>query len=397
MHRLLIIPMLLYILLAGLAFGVEPVIGAALIIAPALAVAVFRNPEVSLLAVCFLIPFDRLTILLPAAGLTITKILILFTLAAWIVRVLLHRDEFAILSFVNQPTTLFVLAYFAINLIGVSQARDVEMAIRLIMTRASLIVFYFLIVNLLRSMKMVDRSINTILVASIFVCMIGLYEFVTGRQFLPQTVHGTELAMTFEGSARIQACAGHSNFHSAILVILLPFLLMRFEQVRTIAGRFVLGAGILLYALNIFGTNTRQGMLCMVTAFAGTYLFQKVRHRARKILIGISAGAVALMAFSMIPGKVDVSRYSGQSGLKSIEYRLAWIRMSWEMIKDRPVLGVGTGNYYTEYGRYRRFASTMAQQTPILNHNGYMQIWAENGTVGVLLLLALLGAPLYVM
>ncbi|MEW4529450.1 O-antigen ligase family protein [Maioricimonas sp. JC845] len=397
MQRLLIIPMFLYVLLTGLAFGVNPIIGTALIVAPVLAFVVFRYPEMSLISICFFIPFDRLTIILPQAGLTITKILILFTLAAWAVRVLLHRDEYALLAFVNQPTTLFVLAYFAIIVIGVSQAKDIDMSMFFITKRLSLIIFYFLIVNLLRSMKAVNRSINAMLIASVFICLIGLYEFLTGNQFLPRTVRGSELAMTFEGSARIQACAGHSNFHSAILVLLLPFLLMRFEQVHTVGRKVILGGVVLLYVINIFGTNTRQGMLCMLTAFAGTYLLQKVRHRGRKITLGVTAGAIALAVFAMIPGKVDVSRYSGQSGLKSVEYRLAWIEMSWEMIKDRPVLGVGTGNYYSEYSRYRRFASTMATPKRVVNHNGIMQIWAENGTIGMLILLALLGSPLYVL
>jgi putative inorganic carbon (HCO3(-)) transporter len=50
------------------------------------------------------------------------------------------------------------------------------------------------------------------------------------------------------------------------------------------------------------------------------------------------------------------------------------------MIEDHPLVGVGTGNFVTQYNRYSRTVPYVPR-SPYWTHNSFLQTWAENGIV----------------
>jgi O-antigen ligase len=119
-------------------------------------------------------------------------------------------------------------------------------------------------------------------------------------------------------------------------------------------------------------------------------LLNDIRHRFLKLL-GIAALLGCVFAvLALFPERVSTDRYTGDSGGKTVEYRVGWIKMSWEMVKKHPFLGVGVGNYFPEYNEYRRAAPDLVPRVRLKNHNGYMQVWAEMGTLGLLAYLAMM-------
>jgi O-antigen ligase len=124
-------------------------------------------------------------------------------------------------------------------------------------------------------------------------------------------------------------------------------------------------------------------------------LLSENRYKFLKLASTFAVISALFLAFTLTPNRFTVERYTGESGMRSIQYRLGWMIMSWEMVKQHPFLGVGTGNFYTDYNRYIRAAPHMVPRNAMINHNGFMQVWAENGTIGLaILLLLLLSVPL---
>jgi len=81
-------------------------------------------------------------------------------------------------------------------------------------------------------------------------------------------------------------------------------------------------------------------------------------------------------------GNIPVLESNGESSLSG---RLSFWKVAWRMIKERPLTGVGLGNFHTAYFFYRddQFYSKYT-------HNHYLQTWAETGIVGLVLFLVFL-------
>ncbi len=81
--------------------------------------------------------------------------------------------------------------------------------------------------------------------------------------------------------------------------------------------------------------------------------------------------------------------------------RLKVWRNTLYMVKDHPLLGVGVGNFSVHFPLYdgRNDGEPMFNDRIQLEsaHNDYMNLWAENGTIGLLLALWLAGTVIYVL
>ncbi|RMF85863.1 MAG: O-antigen ligase family protein [Nitrospinota bacterium] len=392
---LFLLSVLFFLFIGSLLYSVNPVLGSLLFVVALLTLLIGQSLEFGLLMTFFTIPFDRCFLILKGLGLTVSKVFIGLTLLIWLVRAILTKDPFPLESLYNSRTSILILCYLLVSILTAVQARDLERVVEVLVRRINVIVFYFFLLNLIRSKTLLRRSIQLLLLASFFITLVGLYELGTGDQVLPKSQRREELYITSGGASRIQGCAGNPDFHAAILVMLLPFLLTQIQLVQNRYPKIALYILLVLYCVNILGTNARLGLLGMVVAFSLVFLLSEVRWKIPKLMAAFAVLLVLFGLFSFMPEKFTAERYTGESGLKSLEYRLGWIIMAWEMVKRHPVFGVGTGNFYSEYHRYIRTVPDMVPRVPIIIHNGVMQIWAENGTVGLIIfLLFLLSVPL---
>lgn len=386
--RLLLFP---FLFLLSLAFAVNMKIGIALGVVSVLTTLILHSVEAGFLTVLFCIPFDRLLIL-GAGGLTVTKILILLTIGGWMLRTLLTKDTELLAMIYRRRTSLLIIGYLVMSVVSLVNAREFDDGFSLLIRRTSVIVLYFLVINIVRERRLLNLSINAILIATGIVGLLGMYEFVTGNQVLRDVQRGDELAVTQEGSQRIQGCAGNSNFHACIMALVLPLALIRVQQAQGWTARSLACALVLLMAVNIFATNARLGVLGLILGVSGVLLLSDIRHKFLKLFASAAVLACLFAALAMFPEKVSTDRYTGDSGGKTVQYRVGWIKMSWEMVKKHPFLGIGLGNYFPEYNEYRRAAPDLVPQARLKNHNGFMQVWAEMGTLGLLAYLAMMAS-----
>ncbi len=74
----------------------------------------------------------------------------------------------------------------------------------------------------------------------------------------------------------------------------------------------------------------------------------------------------------------------------SADARFAFYRDAFKIIKDKPILGTGGGGWSAVYFMYQSY---MYWSTQV--HNYFMQVWIETGTLGLLVLVALIGLILW--
>jgi O-antigen ligase len=115
-------------------------------------------------------------------------------------------------------------------------------------------------------------------------------------------------------------------------------------------------------------------------------VFQKIRYKALIATILVGAVVVFVSIFFIAAPPSVYERFAFAAETETIAYRIGLSKMAIAMIADHPFLGVGTGNFMSEYNRY---IVPSVPRSPLWTHNCFLQAWAENGIFGFLSYLCL--------
>ena len=180
--------------------------------------------------------------------------------------------------------------------------------------------------------------------------------------------------------------------------ILMAFGFVLFAELARIAATprlRMLWAGLAVLAVFdvLFLVQGRTGYL-VLAALAILFLFNRFRWRgvfAALLLVGV--GFVSAYEFSpsfhqrITGGMGEANRFHpGESGEGGVGLRLEFYHNTLAIIRDHPVLGVGTGGFVHAYAEKIEGAGTTATRNP---HNQYLMTAAEVGLVGLALLMFL--------
>jgi O-antigen ligase len=104
----------------------------------------------------------------------------------------------------------------------------------------------------------------------------------------------------------------------------------------------------------------------------------------------LAAGIAYFGAFAPAAARHRVSASSGTAGRTDL-----W-RVAWRMVSDRPVEGVGAGNYRAAVPRFVLVPGQLRRSDLVVDrarvvHNSYLEVLAELGAVGLAFLAAVLG------
>lgn len=83
---------------------------------------------------------------------------------------------------------------------------------------------------------------------------------------------------------------------------------------------------------------------------------------------------------------VEIEQYKQGHVETSLGYRLSFDSLSWRLVKERPILGYGTGSFATTYQLSGGVPGWQTLRTP---HNEYLMVLVEFGLVGLISLLML--------
>jgi len=144
----------------------------------------------------------------------------------------------------------------------------------------------------------------------------------------------------------------------------------------------LLGAGILLCMVGVYLTNTRGVWLGLATALMTTLLF-KVRMRR---MVTIAFGIVVLSYFFL--GASQFSLYQNTLFSKrqnTVVDRDVNNMVALKMGSENPIFGIGWGRMRNEFDKYHRMIGSPEFGGWDGNHNEYLGIFAQMGTIALIL------------
>jgi O-antigen ligase len=194
-------------------------------------------------------------------------------------------------------------------------------------------------------------------------------------------------------TVRISGTIGDPNELAALLVAGIAFAVaLTFTSKDNPLLRLGAIGAVFLFLFGIFYTVSRGGLIALCVAAIAACLMTG-RYRVHATIVAVLTTLFVVLYFASFAG-VDardrVTTVQGGSGRTDI-----W-KIGWRMVEDKPVLGVGSGNFNVS-SKHSLLISPGAIErdefiidTPKVAHNSYLQVLAELGVVGLVLFLSII-------
>ena len=341
---------------------------------------------------------------------TFAKVFMLLGVPYWIMRAFFRKDLWLFLlpfkSWISL-TMLFLIAGYLLSLFNLT---DPEYAGIGFFRVLSLYVAALWIGSILRDKRhLLYWLLVAIALSSAPNALGGVYELITQKPILKHRASGTAEVQAIHGQVfggenflgggaaeggkrciSFQGGGGENAMHSIVymaIAALLPFI------VKSLRLRLLALSLVGLNMINVLATGSRTGMIGLMTAIIFFLAFIEMRRKWLVIAGGIVGFLLAAVIFDLPLARIFLNRGAGAQG--TIDFRILQWQTAWTMFERHPILGVGPGNFMTEYHRYHYdFPSHDKVLVVGPLHNAILNQMAESGLIGLFLLLMLMAAVL---
>jgi O-antigen ligase len=409
-----ILGLLAAVLGAGLAMGILVIAYATLMLPPTLPIPLglvfpvglglgalfaflaFTRPYTAILIAFFTIPFEYLTVLVPAEEygsggplnyITLVKLMFGALIVTGFLRLTITKSERPLRSLWWTPIPLLLVLFYSMCWMSLSNAKRIPAFAINMMSMGSGLVAFFILINLLTTKERLYRFMKVVFYAYIFISLMGIYEAVTRTHVLKTLGFPMiERPWTQNPSAfRICGPSGDPDYYAISVIFGLMVTFAVLPLFKTLWARMAVLAITMLHFLAIVATASRGAALSTALGLTLFYLFARFRQ---KLLVGVLAVAALAGGFALFSVTVSAraaARYT-EGDTSSWDERWGWIRMCWAMMIDAPLTGTGSGQFVVLYDNYRK--SYAVPRLPESAQNTYAQLAAQNGIPTTLVYLA---------
>ena len=267
-------------------------------------------------------------------------------------------------KFFKDSIVIFML--IVIVLMGVSTVYSVDrgLALQETIRFGTYIAILYYFVSEIDIKKDLGKVVRFIYYPAFIIGVLGVIQFITGKGI-------TRYA---NGVARIVVTLDNPNTLGMYFIVLLfPLVMIAFYEKRTVK-KVIIGLVCLLFILNIAFSFSRNAWLALVVGICILTIIYNW-----KFIIGLFiAGAGVLLYPPLSVRIVGLGKAVMNDG------RLKHWGIALEMFKDKPLTGVGNGNYVTLHSQYvklfPKFIVPGEENYP--THNSYFKILSELGILG---------------
>ncbi|MBA3314825.1 MAG: O-antigen ligase family protein [Planctomycetaceae bacterium] len=183
---------------------------------------------------------------------------------------------------------------------------------------------------------------------------------------------------------------GLANTLGGLLAAAIPILLMwvRWHGPRWKAAGLIAAIGVVFYCLLL--TKSRTAWAGLVVGSVTALGLSLLRGRLdRRVLVGsVATVMVVVVAGVAVLASGGLDREVLSEAPKSLRYRLDYWTGTFDVLRERPILGTGPGNFRSHYLEHRPIGASEEIAAP---HNLFLDIWTAGGLLSLLALIGLLG------
>jgi len=334
--------------------------------------------------------FTNISDLLTNQGYTgILKPLIVLVFAA-----ILVRNVYARQIPWERPRTAqietFLLVYFVIVAASFLVASDNGKASQVIIDFGKDLIIIYCILFSVRSLEVWKGVVWVVILTTFALCLLGVYQTLTGnydqRFFGLASVQNQQVfgdATTPRTSGPVNA----PNMWGQILVSVIPLVVYRFLDERSRLIKFLavgIGSVILFGILNTYSRGAYLGLFVVVAL-----VIVEKRPNILGLVVTLMLGTLLLSALPATYAErfqtLSFLSPTSQNGIyqdSSLVGRSSEMLTGLYMFTSHPILGVGAGNYSTNYLKYAQIVGLEFRAEERDPHSLYIQVIAETGILG---------------
>ncbi|MBN2002376.1 MAG: O-antigen ligase family protein [Anaerolineae bacterium] len=252
---------------------------------------------------------------------------------------------------------------------------------------------YFYVVNHVRNTEDMSFVIRIILLGVLFESTLMILQWTTGLTFnfagMDAAVYGSDYSdMQSRVAGTLDGPNGAGGYMGAHLALATAFIFAAKADWEKWFAAIVLGLG----SVAIVGTFSRSAWAGLVVAIAiiiAIGAWRKWIHLEQVMIIVCTA--VALVSILFVP----ISKRLTGDDHGSTDSRVELKTLAWQIVKAKPLVGIGTNNY-TAVARYYITSRQNNMDLAVLSsqpvHNTYLLTWAERGIVGLIVYIIFLAS-----
>ncbi len=258
---------------------------------------------------------------------------------------------------------------------------------------ALLIAVYFPVVNLMRSREWLNRCYKLLAISGSVLAVISILPVAQILYFLDITLLRVDLSMFEQLFTRYDSYFSQKNMVGGILLMLLPMMLSRFADRRTITGFFwkllwiIAGCAFVVLSMQL---GLWIGMIVALLVFFFVYSY---RSLSTAMLLAFPVGWGVVWR-EEIDGLIGMSRWNIVTDMQHVivsfaddAYRRYEIARSVLRLSRDHLLGVGFGDQAV-YSVFAHYAAPGMENAVV--QSTYLQFLLECGYHGVFLMVAML-------
>ncbi len=347
-----------------------------------LAVIIFFRPWLGTYVLAVTI-FTNISTVFTDQGLPgINKPLVALTFIAIMAAYFSNKNRLAIRL---KPVEWVMLAFGGVWLASYFVAQDRYASFEQITEFAKSFVILLVVVFSLRSQADWKRVIWLVIFSATFLAALGTYQTLTGNY--AQTFWGFAIVTPDVTQMRLSGSVGDPNFHGQILASVLPLALYRLLDEKSLMLKFVGGGSALILVLAILNSYSRGAFLAMVLILLLIALERRVKPL---LIVGVVVATLVIMQF--LPQgyterietlSIFTSKDASIHSEGSFRGRTSEMITGVMMFTEHPLLGVGIGNYETNYQDYAVVLGLEQRTEDRQAHSLYLETAAETGVPGL--------------
>lgn len=363
-------------------------LSAGALVAGIITVLALRSPEIGIILIAFLLPFERIgSYELGGSTIRSAQIILIVTAVAWFVR-RLWRGNY---KFVKNPILIPLLLFIGSALISLPNSVNIERSVIILLYIVFTALLAFIIPNLVIQKRTLQWVVTTLLLSFVLVSVFGILQFVGDMSGLPPEVTGLRELYTKDilGFTRVQSTAYEPLYFANYLLIPVGILFALF-----LSGKNVIRSGwlITLFGLgmvNIVLTVSRGGYiaaLVMIGVIAIVY-FKRLFTLKNIIIFSIGTVAIVWVVFQTLGSSGEpftmakfqehvLNAFYGASYNERVE-TFDQALGAWQ---EHPMVGVGVGSFGPYVSPHPYYIPDDGWR--IVN-NEVIEILAEQGIIGL--------------
>ncbi len=318
-----------------------------------------------------------------ASGVGVAKVLGVALAISWIATVAAGRGRGRFVWLASPGLSAMIVALLAWGTLSLLWAESTSLAVAQLFRYGLVAMLVPIVFTAVRSGSALKAVTGAYVAGATIAAAYGL--------FAPPDASGVQGSVdATEQLNRIAGTVGDPNlFASVLLVGAILAVCLAFTQRGSPAIQVVLISCAVICLAGIILTFSRGGLLALGVAILTAPIV--ARHKGAALAAG-GLLLVCVVAYIGVLAPADardrIVANDGGSGRTDI-----W-KIGWRMVEDKPVTGIGVGNFQTSSIHYQIRPGAAKVRTdladnPSVAHNSYLEMWAELGVVGLALFLGI--------